>query len=326
MPNLEETVALASLTELLYPFLPASRAPVTFGSIGISLGLKPPEGKVTKRTVIEALVTQAHEHSQQKLGTFVLRVVEASIRYRSYVHKPLELDELVAVRDALESLRIRIPELHREDFLRRLAPAANSRRSGSTSASPTGLEPRANGVNKVAEKRHRLGVLLEGYLELGARSDRQAAGIELEPLLCELFGLFDLSPRAGFCVTGQQVDGALELSGQHYLVEAKWTAHPIGFAELATFQAKVEGKSHATFGIVITINGVTSDGLEALTRGKSPRIVVIDGNDLYNILKGEMPLDDFLRLRVRLLAQEGAVKVNFERVLRDYHLSVRKAS
>ena len=59
------------------------------------------------------------------------------------------------------------------------------------------------------------------------------------------------------------------------------------------------------------MNGVSVQARDAITRGKQPSFFVIDGYDLMMILSEAMSLPDFLRRRVRLLAEEGRVCVPF---------------
>lgn len=52
----------------------------------------------------------------------------------------------------------------------------------------------------------------------------------------------------------------------------------------------------------------------AITRGKAPCFFVMDGYDLLMILSEKISLTDFLRMRMRLLAEEGSVCNLFSRL------------
>ena len=82
-------------------------------------------------------------------------------------------------------------------------------------------------------------------------------------------------------------------------------------APLLVFRSKIEGKSAFTRGVFVAVNGVSVQARDAITRGKQPSFFVIDGYDLMMILSEAMSLPDFLRRRVRLLAEEGRVCVPF---------------
>ncbi len=80
------------------------------------------------------------------------------------------------------------------------------------------------------------------------------------------------------------------------------------------FRGKIEGKSTFTRGLFIALNGVSPEARHAITQGKSPSFFVMDGYDLYAILSETISLTDFLRKRIRLLAEEGRVCVPFSEI------------
>jgi hypothetical protein len=156
-----------------------------------------------------------------------------------------------------------------------------------------------------------LGKLMQEFLRLSAESDRNRAGLDLERLLNRLFELFQHIPRQPFRVTGEQIDGSFELDANIYLLESKWEKHPLPEADLLIFRGKIEGKSTYTRGVFIALNGISEPARDAITRGKAPSFFVMTGHDLWMILNGTISLTDFLRKRVRLLGEEGAVYVPF---------------
>jgi len=149
------------------------------------------------------------------------------------------------------------------------------------------------------------------FFALDKDSDRQRAGRDLESLLNNLFNLNGLSPRAPFRVVGEQIDGSFELDHEIYLIEAKWEKKPCPEADLLVFREKVEGKSKYTRGVFISINGVTPEGKDAITRGKQPVFFIVDGYDLLMLLENRIDLNTFLRQRQRILGEEGAIAVPF---------------
>ena len=128
----------------------------------------------------------------------------------------------------------------------------------------------------------------------------------MEDLLTRLFMLFDLEPSGPFHVVGAQIDGSFDLDREVYLLEAKWTVTKVNEAALLVLRGKVEGKSQFTRGLFLSINGYTPDAVEAITRGKSPNFMMVDGSHLYRVLEGHMRLDALLRRLVRHLAETGA--------------------
>jgi hypothetical protein len=160
-----------------------------------------------------------------------------------------------------------------------------------------------------------LGQLKEEFFYLAAERDRNKAGLSLEQLLNRLFEIFELQPRQPFRVVGEQIDGSFQLDGQTYLMESKWEKYPLPEADLLVFRGKIEGKSTFTRGVLIALNDVSKQAREAITRGKAPSFFVMNGHDLMMILSEAISLTDFLRKRVRLLAEEGCVCVPFSEVV-----------
>jgi hypothetical protein len=163
-----------------------------------------------------------------------------------------------------------------------------------------------------ALKRSReLMALKDRFFQLAGDTNRNRAGLELEQLLNRLFALFELEPRQPFRVVGEQIDGSFQLDGQVYLLESKWERHPLPEADLLVFRGKIEGKSTFTRGVMIALNDISAPARDAITRGKAPSFFVMNGHDLSMILSEAMTLTDFLRKRVRLLAEEGRVCASF---------------
>jgi len=160
-----------------------------------------------------------------------------------------------------------------------------------------------------------LAQLKEEFFRLAIESDRSKAGLALEQLLNRLFALFQLHPRQSFRIVGEQIDGSFELDGQIYLLEAKWEQQPLPEADLLIFRGKIEGKSTFTRGVFIALNDVSRAARDAITRGKAPSFFIMNGHDLIMILGEAMSLTDFLRKRVRRLAEEGCVCVPFSELI-----------
>jgi hypothetical protein len=171
---------------------------------------------------------------------------------------------------------------------------------------------------RTSQRRQRSQVLDElkdEFFGLAAETDRNKAGLALERLLNRLFSEFQLQPRQPFRVVGEQIDGSFELDGQIYLLESKWERHPLPEADLLIFRGKIEGKSTFTRGVFIALNDISATARDAITRGKAPSFFVMNGHDLMMVLSEVISLTDFLRKRVRLLAEEGRVCVPFSDLL-----------
>jgi Transposase IS116/IS110/IS902 family len=119
-----------------------------------------------------------------------------------------------------------------------------------------------------------------------------------------------LIPREYSSGARQRLD-ALTKQGSP-LLRFLWNeAGPLPEADLSVFAGKIEKKSTFTRGVFVALNGVSGEAREAITQGKAPSFFVMDGHDLIAILTGTISLPEFLRRRVRLLAEEGRVCVPF---------------
>lgn len=182
----------------------------------------------------------------------------------------------------------------------------------------SGADNQAHSVSQTSEQvaqrqqlSQALGQLKDEYLSLSLESDRRKAGFALERLLNRLFELFGLKPRQSFRVIGEQIDGSFELDSQTYLLESKWEREALSEEHLLVFRGKIEGKSTFTRGVFIALNGISLQARDAITRGKPTSFFVMDGHDLMMIVSEAISLTDFLRKRVRLLAEEGRVCTPF---------------
>jgi hypothetical protein len=183
---------------------------------------------------------------------------------------------------------------------------------GAQSSSSSG---EGEGPSQQQRRSESLRELKEEFFQLAADTDRNRAGLALEKLLNRLFEIFELQPRQPFRVVGEQIDGSFLLDGEIYLLESKWEKHPLSEADLLVFRGKIEAKSTFTRGVLIALNDVSEQARYAITRGKAPCFFVVNGHDLTMILGEVVTLPEFLRKRVRLLAEEGRVCVHFVEVM-----------
>lgn len=131
----------------------------------------------------------------------------------------------------------------------------------------------------------------------------QSRGYAYERFLKDLFDANGLGARASFRLVGEQIDGSFELSGETYLLEAKWKGPPIGVADLRSFNGRVEDKAAWSRGLFVSDSGFSQDGLVAFGRGK--RVVCMDGFDLYEMLDRNLSFSDVMARKVRRAAESG---------------------
>jgi hypothetical protein len=310
--SLKEARAVSGLAGVLYDFLPGSgraiwKGHVNFSTVATKVGLAMFWPGGSKRPAIHALLSQTLEHKRSLFQPLVLEIVRSGIGYREKQRNPITAAEIDSLNGHILEIGFKFPELWDETF-------RDSLRHTTAARAQHGVKQAERGQQKTAVRaRHseELRRLKERFTALTADSDRQRAGFALEVLLNRLFALYGLDPRRPFKVIGEQIDGSFDLDAQIYLVEAKWEKDPLPEAPMLVFRGKIEGKSTFTRGLFIALNGVSDEARHAITQGKSPSFFVMNGYDLFMILSETISLIDFLRKRVRLLAEEGRVCAPF---------------
>lgn len=146
--------------------------------------------------------------------------------------------------------------------------------------------------------------LRTAFLALSGFGSAQERGLALEPLLNELFKLFDLDPRAAFKIAHEQIDGAFTFDTDDYLLEARWRKEQSDPDQVRAFEAKVSAKAHRTGGVLLSMSGFTSGAIEVL-RGKGTRLLLMDGGDLMTVLDGRIDLPELLLRKRRYAAETG---------------------
>lgn len=210
------------------------------------------------------------------------------------VDKPTVIRTLNALWEYREAFRERDHEPEPLQDPHRRLQAIISRLGG---ADATVVQRKKHPADRVAISR-----LRTDLLEL-TRLEPHQRGFAFERFLKDLFNSFGLEAREAFRLRGEQIDGSFLLSGETYLLEAKWQNSPAGNEQLHAFQGKLEQKAAWTRGLFLSYSGFSEQGLHAFGRGK--RIVCMDGFDLSEVLTRELPLNHVLESKVRRAAETG---------------------
>ncbi len=141
--------------------------------------------------------------------------------------------------------------------------------------------------------------------ELTKIGNPQKRGYAFEGYLNGLFDSNGLNPRPSFKISGEQIDGSFVLDGNTYLMEAKWQNEPTTKNDLILFQDKVTNKSDYTRGLFISYSGYAANAIETFVKGKTSRIILMDGLELTRLLELRYDFKDNLRDKIRALAETG---------------------
>jgi hypothetical protein len=310
---LKQSRALRELAEILYDFLPGSgnknwKGHVSFKSVAEKVGVDCYWDPGSKLPMINNLLERTLEFRRDRFEPLILEIIRAGLTYRQKKEMPVTADEIENINGLLLEVDFKFPDLWDPEFIASLRADKSARASEHLEHAKSAEKVQATQKDQKAQQ---LEALLKIFLALHGESDRQAAGLQLERVLNALFESQGLLPRGPFRVVGEQIDGSFELDHESYLLEAKWHREPRPAADLYVFREKIEGKSKFTRGVFLSVNGVTSEAEDAITRGKQPNFFIINGHDLMMLLGNNIELGAFLRQRQRLLADDGRVCVPF---------------
>lgn len=304
------------MTEVLYEFLPGSghtvwKGHVNFGTVAATVGVGDFWQGGSKKPAITALLSQTLQHRRNLFQSLVLELVRSGIAYREKQNRPITTTEIDDLNGHILELGFKFPELWDKGFRESLKQTTTERARQHVSDADAQQKQQSLQQRRSQE----LALLKDWFFQLASDADRKKAGLTLEKLLNQLFALFELQPREPFRITGEQIDGSFELDSEIYLLESKWEKDALPEADLLVFRGKIEGKSTFTRGVLIALNDISVPARDAITRGKAPSLFVMNGHDLMMVLAEAIDLKDFLRKRIRLLAEQGRMCVPFSELV-----------
>lgn len=304
--SFEQEMAIRNIADILYNFLPASGSKswkgfTTFETVAKDLNLSHNWIGGSKTPAIIHLLKHTFLENKNKFKILIERIVVSGYSYRKKKNNPLKRKEIYQLNSMLLKLGLTFDSLHNQDFLNTLEDDRNNNVN--------------NGTNKNQTTEYSLQIekLKEEYYKIHIMENRQQAGYRLEKLLNNLFRISNYYTRFSFRINGEQIDGSVEIDSNIYLIEVKFTKDRISESDLLIFRGKIEGKSSFTRGIFLSISGYTEEAIEAITKGKQPNFLLIDGYELHLVLCGHHTIDELLRHKIRKLAEEGNVYAKLER-------------
>jgi hypothetical protein len=146
--------------------------------------------------------------------------------------------------------------------------------------------------------------LRQRWLVLQAETNHQKRGKAFEPLLSDLFVLFDMEPRLAYDLEREQIDGSLSFDTDDYVVEARWREKPTDRGDADIFAAKVRRKGKNALGLFVSVSGFTKDAREEY--GHSTPFMTMDGSDVYLVLEQRLRLDELLKIKKRHANETGS--------------------
>jgi hypothetical protein len=163
----------------------------------------------------------------------------------------------------------------------------------------------------VQKRRQQLDEIRHDLALLFTESDPHRRGKLLESVLNRLFAVEGILVREAFTLVGdqgegviEQIDGAIELDGNVYLVEAKWWNQPLGAGATAQHLVRVYSRGDVK-GLFISASGYTEPAITAHRQALAQKVVVLcELRELVILLEQGGELKDLLRKKERVAVLE----------------------
>lgn len=170
----------------------------------------------------------------------------------------------------------------------------------------------ANEVAKVREQAAAIAAVKDKLFALFGETNPHRRGKALEKVLNELFAAYGILVREAFELVGdsgegivEQIDGAIELDGQIYLVELKWWAENIGVGDVSAHMVRVFGRDGAR-GIFIANPGFTEPAIKAVRDALRQKTMVLATlHEVVMLLTTGRDLREVLRDKIRAAVIDG---------------------
>lgn len=158
---------------------------------------------------------------------------------------------------------------------------------------------------EIEQRKTKLATVRKDLSALFGENNRQKRGKQLEGVLNSLFKVSGILVREAFTLKGssgegivEQIDGAVEIEGDLYLVEMKWWNEPLGVSEVAPHLVRLFNRGQ-TGGIIISASDYTEPAIMQCKDALHSKIVVLCKlEEMVLLLEKEMELRSFLKLKI----------------------------
>jgi len=160
-------------------------------------------------------------------------------------------------------------------------------------------------------------LLLAQFEAATAGEERQERGYLLEDLLNRVFDLHGMPATRPFRRNdgGEQLDGAFELDGWHYLVECRWRETLSNIQQLDSLYGKVGRSGKQTMGLFLSVNGWSQHVVPLVKQNPDKSILLMEGFDLRTVLAQPFSLRELLRAKSRALNLEAEPYLSIAKLL-----------
>ena len=261
----------------------------------ILYGLNPTAPDIPKRKTAELVVNQLRDKELRYQAVTIQLIKDLS-----------SIDDFSEIEKLEEPRRARLlKEAHKQVL--RLKPIAAELSSYKTNQERVrkAQESLKKSQTEAIKKQQDLSSLRSTFQALESQDENpQQRGRDFENLVYRLLDTFNLEPRKGYYLLGEQVDGSFHFDTDDYLLEAKWTKNKIGTEALSWFNSKVSRKGKNALGLFISVSGFTSDAREKFK--ENSQFITMDAYELFLVLDGRVRLPDMLRRKKRHANETGS--------------------
>lgn len=161
---------------------------------------------------------------------------------------------------------------------------------------------------KLEEAKHRrtnITAVKRDLYALFNENNKQKRGKALEKVLNRLFETYGILVREAFTLTGlqgegivEQIDGAIEIEGELYLVEMKWWNEPLGIGDVSHHLVRLFNRGQVR-GIIISESGYTGPAVTTCKEALSSIVVILCRlEEIVLLLEQEKDLRVFLKAKI----------------------------
>lgn len=150
-------------------------------------------------------------------------------------------------------------------------------------------------------------LLLAQFDHLSTHGEPHERGFLLQDILNRLFVAHGIAVARSFQrnAGGEQIDGAFELDGWHYIVECRWREKLAGGRELDGLYGQIGRSGKQTMGLYLSINGWSEHVVPLIKQNPDKSIILMEGFDLRLILAQSLDLRRLLKAKLSALNLEA---------------------
>ena len=162
------------------------------------------------------------------------------------------------------------------------------------------------------------GLLLAQFDYLSTSGEPQQRGYLLQDMLNRLFVAHGIAVNRSFQrnAGGEQIDGAFELDGWHYIVECRWRERLADIKELDGLYGKIGRSGKQTMGLFLSINGWSEHVVPLMKQNQDKCMILMEGLDLRMVLAQTLDLRQLLKAKLSALNLEAEPYLPASRLLR----------